>query len=65
MSRRQTIAVLAAVLIGGLCFGPVFGVRNLWLPVGAALTIYGLRLGKAALLYQEHKHRAREGRLAE
>jgi hypothetical protein len=31
--------------------------------VGAALTIYGLRLGKAALIYQEHKHRAREGQL--
>ncbi|WP_350279210.1 DUF3488 and transglutaminase-like domain-containing protein [Kribbella sp. HUAS MG21] len=39
MSRRQTIAVLAAVLIGGLCFGPVFGVRNLWLPVGAVCLI--------------------------
>jgi hypothetical protein len=38
-------------------------VHLVWLPVGAGLTIYGLRLGKAALLYQEHKHRAREGRL--
>ena len=33
-------------------------------PIGMALTIYGLRLGKAALLCQEHKHRAPEGRLA-
>jgi hypothetical protein len=39
MSRRQTIAVLAAVLIGGLCFGPVFGVRNLWLPVVAVCLV--------------------------
>jgi hypothetical protein len=39
VNRRQTIAVLAAVLIGGLCFGPVFGVRNLWLPVGAVCLI--------------------------
>lgn len=33
MSRRRTIAVLSAVLLGGLCFGPVFGIGNLWLPV--------------------------------
>ncbi|HEY3562724.1 MAG TPA: DUF3488 and transglutaminase-like domain-containing protein [Kribbella sp.] len=39
MSRRQTSAVLTAVLIGGLCFGPVFGVRNLWLPVGSVCLI--------------------------
>lgn len=39
MSRRQTIAVLAAVLVGGLCFGPVFGLRNLWLPVGSVCLI--------------------------
>jgi uncharacterized protein (DUF983 family) len=45
--------------------GPPWWVHVIWLPIGAALTIYGLRLGKAALIYQEHKHRAREGRLAE
>ncbi|MGZ0149072.1 transglutaminase TgpA family protein [Kribbella sp. WER1] len=39
MSRRQTIAVLAAVLVGGLCFGPVFGLRNLWLPVASVCLI--------------------------
>jgi len=44
---------------------PPWWVHIIWLPIGAGLTVYGLRLGKAALLYQEHKHRAREGRLAE
>lgn len=39
MSRRRTIAVLAAVLIGGLCFGPVFGLGSLWLPVGAVCLV--------------------------
>lgn len=43
--------------------GPPWWLHIIWVPVGAALTVYGLRLGKAALLYQEHKHRAREGRL--
>jgi hypothetical protein len=28
------------------------------------LTIYGLRFGKALLLAQEYRHRAREGRLS-
>ena len=58
-------AVLAvgAILLDQMA-GPPFWVHVIWLPIGAALTIYGLRLGKAALLYQEHKHRAREGRLA-
>jgi len=58
-------AVLAvgAILLDQMA-GPPFWVHVIWLPIGAALTIYGLRLGKAALIYQEHKHRAREGRLA-
>ncbi len=43
---------------------PPWWLHIMWLPVGAALTLYGLRLGKAALIYQEHRHRAREGRLA-
>jgi len=56
-------AVLAvgAILVDQL-FGPPWWVHIIWLPIGAALTIYGLRLGKAALLFQEHRHRAREGR---
>lgn len=39
VNRRQTIAVLAGVLVGGLCFGPVFGLRDLWLPVASVCLI--------------------------
>ena len=63
------ILIVGAIVAGGAILldqsvSPPWWVHIIWLPVGAALTIYGLRLGKAALLYQEHKHRAREGRLA-
>ena len=63
------ILIVGAIVAGGAILfdqivGPPWWAHFIWLPVGAGLTIYGLRLGKAALLYQEHKHRAREGRLA-
>ena len=44
---------------------PPWWVHLIWVPIGAGLTVYGLRLGKAALIFQEYKHRAREGRLSE
>ncbi len=63
------LIVGAIVAVGAILFdqmvSPPWWMHIVWLPVGAALTIYGLRIGKAALIYQEHKHRAREGRLAE
>jgi uncharacterized protein (DUF983 family) len=58
------ILAFGAILLDQMA-DPPWWAHLVWLPIGAALTIYGLRLGKAALLYQEHKHRAREGRLAE
>ena len=58
------IVAVGAILLDQMV-GPPWWVHIVWLPVGAALTIYGLRIGKAALIYQEHKHRAREGRLRE
>ena len=62
------LIVGATVAVGAIMFdqmvGPRWWMHLVWLPIGAALTLYGLRLGKAALLFQEHKHRAREGRLA-
>jgi uncharacterized protein (DUF983 family) len=58
------IVAVGAILIDQT-FSPPWWVHIVWLPVGAGLTIYGLRLGKAALIYQEYKHRAREGRLVE
>jgi uncharacterized protein (DUF983 family) len=62
------LIVGAVVAVGAIMFdqmaSPPWWAHLIWLPIGAGLTIYGLRLGKAALLYQEHKHRAREGRLS-
>jgi uncharacterized protein (DUF983 family) len=56
------IVAVGAILLDQVT-GPPWWVHIVWLPIGAGLTIYGLRLGKAALIYQEHKHRAREGRM--
>lgn len=56
------IVAVGAILIDQV-FGPPWWVHLVWLPFAAVLTVYGLRVGKAALLFQEHKHRAREGRL--
>jgi uncharacterized protein (DUF983 family) len=63
------ILVVGAMVAGGAILldqlvTPPWWVHLVWLPIGAGLTIYGLRLGKAALIFQEHKHRAREGRVA-
>ena len=63
------ILVVGAILTAGaitveLAFEPPFWMHLVWLPLGLALTIYGLRFGKAFLLAQEYKHRAREGRLS-
>ena len=44
---------------------PPWWVHLIWVPIAAALTLGGLRLGKAWLLAQEYAHRAREGRIVE
>jgi uncharacterized protein (DUF983 family) len=63
------ILIVGAIVAGGailidLAFTPAWWVHLVWVPLGIGLTIYGLRLGKAALLYQEYRHQAREGRLS-
>jgi uncharacterized protein (DUF983 family) len=63
------ILIVGAVVVGGaitleLAAEPPFWVHLVWIPAAALLTIGGLRLGKAALLAQEYRHRAREGRIA-
>jgi len=62
------ILIVGGIVAVGAIFldqivSPPWWIHIIWLPIGAALTVYGLRLGKAALIYQEHKHRAREGKL--
>ena len=56
------IVVVAALVVDGM-FSPPWWVHLVWIPVATALTIGGLRVSKAWLLAQEHKHRAREGRI--
>jgi uncharacterized protein (DUF983 family) len=58
-----TITVVSALVVDGV-FAPPWWVHLVWIPVAAALTIGGLRLAKAALLAQEYKHLASEGRIA-
>jgi len=57
-----TILCVGAIMVD-LTFNPPILVHLIWLPIALALTLGGLRLGKAALAYQEFRHRAREGRI--
>ena len=43
---------------------PPWWVHLVWIPVGLALTLGGLRIAKALLLGAEYRNRAREGRIA-
>jgi uncharacterized protein (DUF983 family) len=58
-------AILAvAAILFDLAVSPPMWAHLIWIPVGALLTLTGLRIGKAALLYQEYRHQAGEGRIA-
>jgi len=57
--------VTVSALVLDAAAEPPWWVHLIWIPIAAALTIGGLRLGKALLLAQEYKHRAREGRIVE
>ena len=62
------ILIVGAVLVIGALvvdawFEPAWWVHLVWLPVGAGLTVGGLRLAKAWLLGAEYRNAAHEGRL--
>ena len=62
------ILIVGAILTTGaialeLAESPPYWVHLIWVPIGIALTVGGLRLGKALLIYQEYRHRAREGKV--
>ena len=57
------IVVVVALMVDG-AFSPPWWVHLVWIPVASALTVGGLRVSKAWLLAQEHRHRAGEGRIA-
>ena len=52
----------AAAITVELSFHAPWWVHLVWIPVGAVLTIGGLRLAKALLLVREYRTGAREGR---
>jgi len=61
------ILIVGAILVGAaitveLAFHAPWWVHLVWIPVGAFLTIGGLRLAKALLLAREYQTGAREGR---
>ncbi len=58
-----TIVAVCAIAID-LAYSPSWWVHLVWLPVLIALTLAGLRLGKAALMFQIYHHKAGEGRLS-
>ncbi len=58
-----TIVAVAAIAVD-LAYSPPWWVHLIWLPVMIALTLAGLRFGKAALMHQIYHHQAGEGRLS-
>lgn len=58
------VLTAAALVVDGM-FAPPFWVHGVWIPVGVAVTLIGLRWAKALLLTQEFRQRAREGRIVE
>ncbi|MCJ7421026.1 DUF983 domain-containing protein [Sphingomicrobium astaxanthinifaciens] len=57
--------VIGAAAIGlELALAPAWYVHLVWVPLVIGLAILGLRLGKAAMLFQEVRNEAREGRLS-
>ena len=55
--------VAVAAIIVDLAYSPSWWVHLIWLPVMVVLTLLGLRVGKAALMYQIFHHQAGEGKL--
>lgn len=59
-----TIVSVSAILVD-LAYSPPWWVHLAWIPVMIALTLVGLRIGKAALMFQIFHHRAGEGKLVQ
>jgi len=58
------ILTVSAIIVE-LKYSAPWWVHLVWIPVGLVLTVAGLRLGKALLLGQEYRTRAKEGRIVE
>ena len=64
------ILIVGAILVVGaiwleLALSPPYWVHLIWIPIGIALTVGGLRIGKALLIFQEYSQGAREGKNAQ
>ena len=62
------ILIVGAILVIGaitleLSQSPPYWVHAIWIPIGVALTVGGLRIAKALLIFQEYANRAHEGRI--
>ena len=57
-----TVLTVGALVVDG-AFEPPMWVHLIWVPLGLALTLGGLRLAKGFLLAQEYRTAAREGRI--
>lgn len=56
------LLIVAALTLDALVRPPFWVHVLLWVPLTAAAVVYGLRVGKAALLAIEHQRQAAEGR---
>ncbi|NIJ37163.1 uncharacterized protein (DUF983 family) [Sphingopyxis panaciterrae] len=56
------LLIALALTLDSLFAPPLWVHIILWVPLTAAAVIYGLRLGKGALLASEHQRKAAEGR---
>lgn len=59
------LLIAAALTLDALVRPPIWVHVLLWVPLTAAAVVYGLRVGKAALLASEHQRQAAEGRKVE
>ncbi len=64
------ILIVGAILVIGamwleLAASPPYWVHLIWVPVGIALTLGGLRFAKALLIFQEYSRGAREGKIVQ
>ena len=62
------ILIVGAILTIGaialeLAESPPYWVHAIWIPIGIALTVGGLRIAKALLIFQEYSQSAREGKI--
>ena len=59
------LLIAIALTFDALVHPPLWAHVLLWIPLTVAAVVYGLRVGKAALLASEHQRQAAEGRLSD